>query len=182
MRSDPNPSARPGETRRQFIKKTGMAAAAVAGVSLLPSPISAAENKSAIAIVLDPSDVLTTQQPVQWAAEQLRDVLIARGVPSQIYANLNDAPPSQLCILAAGRTSQPANQLLAAAKISLPAIPEALALARGKIDQHAVTLAAGSDQRRDVPRPRRERRAGGQLRFVEDHFRRRLAMRPSRGN
>ena len=147
MRSNQSNPAQTGETRRQFIKKTGMAAAAVAGASLLPLQISAAENKSAIAILLDPSDALTTQPPVQWAAEQLRDALIARDVPSQIYASLNDVPPAQECVLAAGRASRFTNQLLAAAKISLPDIPEALALARGKLGQHAVLLAAGSDTR-----------------------------------
>jgi hypothetical protein len=136
-----------GQTRRQFIQKTGMAAAAVAGASLLPLRISAAENKSAVAIVLDPSDALATLPPVQWAAEQLRDALIARGVPSQIYASLDEAPPSQLCVLVAGRASQSANQLLAAAKIYLPDFPEALALAPGKIGRRNITLAAGSDAR-----------------------------------
>ena len=42
-------------------------------------------------------------------------------------------------------TSQPTQQILGAAKISLPDAPEALALARGKIGQRTVTLAAGSD-------------------------------------
>jgi hypothetical protein len=147
MRSNQNHFIRPSETRRQFIKKTGMAAAAVAGASLLPLPISAAENKSAIAIVLDPSDALTTQQPVRWAAGQLRDALIARSIPAQIYASLDEVPPSQQCVLAAGQTSRAAGQLLAASKISLPDAPESLALAHGKIGKQSVTLAAGSDAR-----------------------------------
>ena len=46
MRSNQNHFNRPGETRRQFIKQTSLAAAAVAGASLLPLRISAAENKS----------------------------------------------------------------------------------------------------------------------------------------
>ena len=66
-----NPFQR-GETRRQFIKKSSLAAATVAGAGLLPLRIFAAENKSVIAIVLEPSDALATQQPVQWAAEQFR--------------------------------------------------------------------------------------------------------------
>jgi hypothetical protein len=147
MRSTQSNPAQTGETRRQFIKKTGMAAAAVAGASLLPLPISAAENKSAIAIVLDPSDALTTQQPVRWAAGQLRDALIARSIPAQIYASLDEVPPSQQCVLAAGQTSRAAGQLLAASKISLPDAPESLALAHGKIGKQSVTLAAGSDAR-----------------------------------
>ena len=147
MHSNQSNFAQTGQTRRQFIKKTGMATAVVAGASLLPLPISAAENKSAITIVLDPSDALTTQPPVQWAAEQLCAALTARGVSSQISASLDEAPPSQLCVLVAGRASQSANQLLAAAKISLPDISEALALAPGKIGRRNITLAAGSDAR-----------------------------------
>jgi len=147
MRPDETQPARHRETRRQFIKKTGLAAAAMAGASLLPLPISAAENKSAIAIVLDPADALATHPPVQWAAEQLRDVLIARGVAAQICASLNDVPQSQDCVLAAGRDSRFVSPLLAAVKISLPDVPEALALARGRIVRRNVTLAAGSDAR-----------------------------------
>ena len=80
MRPDPDHSACPGESRRHFIKKTGMAAAAVAGVSLLQLPLSARENSPAISIVLDTSDPVMKQPPVQWAVEQLRDALAARGM------------------------------------------------------------------------------------------------------
>ena len=147
MSADNNDLCPGGETRRQFIKQTSLAAAAVAGASLLPLRISAAENKSAIAIVIAPSDAFATQPPAQWAAEQLRDALTAHGVSSQVYSSLDEAPPTQHCVLVAGRTSQPAQQILDAAKISLPDAPEALALARGKIGQRTVTLAAGSDAR-----------------------------------
>jgi hypothetical protein len=141
-----NPFQR-GETRRQFIKKSGLAAAAVAGTGLLPLRISAAENKPSVAIVPDPSDALATQQPVQWAAEQLRDALIARGVAAQIYSRLDEVPSSSICVLATGRDSQIARQLLDTANISLPDVPEALALAHGRIAKRNVMLAAGSDAR-----------------------------------
>ena len=147
MHSNQNHSARPGETRRQFIKKSSLAAATVAGASLLPFRISAAETKSSVAIVLDQSDGFVQLLPVHWAAERLRDTLTARDVSSQIYASLDEAPPSHLCVLVAGRASQSANQLLTVARISLPGVPEALALARGKIGRRNVTLAAGSDAR-----------------------------------
>ena len=147
MHSKQDRFSREGQTRRQFIKKSSLTAAAVAGAGLLPLRISAAENKSVIAIILDPSDVVVTQPPVQWAVSQLRNVLITRGIPSQIYANLADVPPSQECMLVAGTTSRFASQLLAAANISSPDVPEALALARGKLGQRTATLAAGSDAR-----------------------------------
>jgi hypothetical protein len=147
MHSNQNHSARHGETRRQFIKQTGLAAAAVAGAGLFQLPVSAGESKPAIAIVLDGSDATVTQPPVQWAVEQLRDALTARGLSAEIYQTLDEAPPLQKCILVAARTSRLARQVLDAAKISLSDVPEALALARGKIGKRTILLAAGSDAR-----------------------------------
>lgn len=136
-----------GETRRQFIKKTGLAAAAVAGAGVFQLPVCAGESNAGIAIVLDPQDVSVKQPPVQWAVDQLRDSLIARGVPSQIYTSLDEATSSLECVLVAGRTSNATRQLLDGAKISLPDVPEALALAHGKIGKRVVLLAAGADAR-----------------------------------
>ena len=135
------------QTRRQFIKHTSMAAAVVTSASLWPLTISAAENKSVLAMVLDPEDAIAQLPPVQWAVDELRAALAARGVATQTYASVDQTPPSQECVLVASRNSQLAGQLLSAANVSLPAIPEALALARGKISRRATTLAAGSDAR-----------------------------------
>ena len=147
MHSDQANAACPGETRRHFIKKTGLATAAVAGVGLLQFPVSAAENKPTIAIALDKSDAVVTEPPVQWAVEQLRDALAARGVATQVYQWLTSAPSSQECILVAGCTSHFSRSLLAEAGLSLPNAPEALALARGRIARWKILLAAGSDAR-----------------------------------
>src|SRR5665213_967415 len=147
MSTDNRDSFQPGGTRRQFIKQTGLAAAAMAGAGLLPLSVSAAESKPAIAIVLDKSDAVTTQPPVQWAAEQLREALAARGIAAQIFQSLDDTPPALEIVLVAGRNSRFARQILDAAKISLPDVPEALALARGKIGRRNVLLAVGSDVR-----------------------------------
>ncbi len=136
-----------GETRRHFIKKTGAAAAAVAGASLLRLPISAATNQGSVAIVLDSSDERVKPAPVKWAADQLRDALIARGINVQFFASLDQVPPSQACVFVAGRGSQLAREVLGAKGISLPDTPESLALARGKFGNRAVLVAAGSDVR-----------------------------------
>jgi hypothetical protein len=146
MRPDePNPNP-PLETRRHFIKKTGLAAAAVAGANLLPLNISAAETYPVV-IVLDPSDPVAAEPPVRWAAERLCDALVARGVDAQIYTSLADAISSQQCVLAAGCDSQAAHEIANALNFSLPAVPESLALARGKTGGRTVTLAAGADAR-----------------------------------
>jgi hypothetical protein len=147
MNANQNNSFQRGETRRQFIKKSSLAAATVAGAGLLPLRITAAESKPSVTIVLDGSDVIANQPPPKWAAEQLHEALMAQGVAAQIYLRLDEAPSSSICVLATSRDSQVARQLLDAAKISLPDVPEALAIARGKIGRHNISLAAGSDAR-----------------------------------
>jgi hypothetical protein len=147
MRPDPDHSTCPGETRRHFIKKTGMAAAAVAGASLLQLPLSARENHPAISIVLDASDPVVKQPPVQWAVEQLREALVARGISAQTYPRLEVAPPSQECVLVAGRASRLSRAVLELAGISLPAVSESLALSHGTIGKWKILLATGSDAR-----------------------------------
>ena len=147
MSAEQNNSFQRGETRRQFIKKSSLAVATVAGASLLPFRISAAETKSSFAIMVDGSDAIANQPSPKWAVLQLRDALISRGAAADIYTRLDEAPAASVCVLAASRNSQAVRQLLDAARISLPDVPEALALARGKIGRRNVTLAAGSDAR-----------------------------------
>ncbi len=147
MCSDESNPARHRETRRQFIRKSGMAAAVVAGSGLLQLPVSARENLPGVSIVLDPSDTVGLQPPVPWAVEQLRETLAARGIAAQIFQSLEQVPPAQECILVAGRNSNLSKPILDRAGILLPNTPEAMALACGKIELRIVLLAAGSDAR-----------------------------------
>ena len=91
MRADDTQPDRRRESRRQFIKKTGMAAAALAGSGLLQFPVSAREGNPGVSIVLDESDAVVTQPSVQWAVEQLRAALTGRGVAAQICRNPDQA-------------------------------------------------------------------------------------------
>jgi hypothetical protein len=143
----PNESGprRHGGTRRQFIKKTGTVATAVAGAGIFNLPVLAREKSASI--VLDATEAVVKQAAVRWAAEQLRDALAARGVAAQFYENLDQAPPSQECVLVTSGASNPARQIINTAGISSPEAPEALTLARGKIGTRALLLAAGSDAR-----------------------------------
>jgi len=144
----PEPSAPAhGQTRRQFIKKTGIATAVVAGAGLLPFRVHAGVESASISIVLDDSDPLIKQIPVQWATQQLQDALIARGVNAQVREKLEQVPSSQECIFVAGTKSNLARQALEASETPLAEGPECLALARGKIDKRTVIVAAGSDAR-----------------------------------
>jgi len=147
MRADKSRPFAHRETRRQFIKKSGMAAAAVAGGGLFQLPVAGRENHPAVSIVLDASDAVVTQAPVKWAVGQMCAALTARGVAAQVYQNLDQASASQECILVSGINSDLAKHILDRAGIWLPGAPEAMALARGKIEFRMVLLAAGSDAR-----------------------------------
>ncbi len=140
MCPDETNPARHRETRRQFIKTTGTAAAAVAGAGLLQLPLSAREDNLAVAIVLDPDDAILKQAPAQWAVEQLRDALAARGVTTQIYRSLDQAPPAQECVVV-GRT------MFNSAGAAMPGAPESLALQHKEIGKWSVLLAGGADGR-----------------------------------
>ena len=99
-----------GGTRRQFIKKTGTVATAVAGAGLFNLPVLAREKS--VSIVFDEAEAVVKQAPVRWAAEQLRDALAARGVTAQFYENLDQAPPSQECVLVTSGASNVARQII----------------------------------------------------------------------
>ncbi|MGH9592379.1 MAG: twin-arginine translocation signal domain-containing protein, partial [Bryobacteraceae bacterium] len=135
------------QSRRDFIKKAGAAAIAAAGTGALSVPAWAQANGPGVAIVLDPADPLTGAVPAQWAAGELRDALAARGVTAQVVSSLVSVPRGIDCVVAAGPASASARQLLGGAGISLADAPEALALARGRIQGRAVAVAAGSDAR-----------------------------------
>jgi len=137
-----------GQSRRQFIKKTGTVAAAVAGAGLFNLPVTAGENKSAVSIVLDPTAAITQEPPVRWAAEQLRDVLTARGVTAQIYEHLEQAPLSQECVFVTSGASERTREIRNIIGTSAANEPESFALARVITEAHGpLLLAAGDDAR-----------------------------------
>ncbi len=136
-----------GETRRQFLKKTGIATAAVAGSGLFQFPLYAHENNPGLSVVLDESDPVVPKPPVPWAVQYLQDTLAARGVTMQLRGKIEEVPPSQECIFVGGPTSNSARSVLGAAGISLSDAPESLAIARGKLGQRKVLVGTGSDAR-----------------------------------
>ncbi|HKW30658.1 MAG TPA: twin-arginine translocation signal domain-containing protein, partial [Verrucomicrobiae bacterium] len=144
----PDPANFPhGETRRQFLRKTGIATAAVAGSGLFPFPFYAREKNPGLSVVLDGSDPVVPQPPVQWAVQYLQDTLAARGVTVQLRGKIAEVPSAQECIFVGGPTSNSARSVLGAAGISLTDAPECLAIAGGKSGQRKVLVAAGSDAR-----------------------------------
>jgi hypothetical protein len=138
-----------GETRRQFIRKTTLAAGVVAGAGLLPNKLFARDGQDVVWLLLDPEDPATRQAPVQWAVGELRDALARRGINAIVFEYSKTTKPSQPCLLIASSASKLAQSVLSQAKKTLPETPEAIAFVRGTIGRkpQKVLLAGGSDAR-----------------------------------
>ena len=105
--------------RRDFLKQTGLAAAAALQAQGPP-------------ITLDPNDPIASAPPVKWAAGELQQALAAPGAR---------VPPG-FRLLAAGADTPAAREILTRANVSLPPAPEAFALVPGK-----TLLACANDTR-----------------------------------
>lgn len=142
-----NPQSRrtPSQSRRAFLKQTALAAATAASAG--PLTVFGAETAGAIVIVPAEGDMAVAQPPVQWGIEHLRSVLAARGLQARLERSLDAVPKGSLCVLAGSADSGSVRSLLEQARLTLPQTPEALALARGKLKDRQVLVAAGSDFR-----------------------------------
>ena len=133
----------PQNSRRDFLKSTA-AFTAVTAANLLPGTLSAAST-SGVALIIDAEN--SPHKPAQWAATELCAALQNHGIAAQIFNHLDQAPPGFQCVIAATPNSASGQQALAAAAIALPGVPEALALAHGRIGARRVLFALGSDVR-----------------------------------
>src|SRR5439155_26698414 len=88
------------------------------------------------------------QKPAHWAAGHLCDALKGRGVAAEVYENLEQAPASFDCVLAATAVSMSGRQALDASRVSLPNVPEAVGLARGRVATQAPARRGGREHRR----------------------------------
>lgn len=104
-------------------------------------------NGKGVSIVRPPADALAGQGPVRWAVSQLQEALSAGGVPVRLCDRTEDAGPGDLCVLVAGRESAAAREVLGAAGVSIPDVPEAVGLVPGRGGGRPALLACGSDAR-----------------------------------
>jgi hypothetical protein len=96
-----------------------------------------------VSIVADPADPVVSAGPAQWAAKELEQSLTAAGIAVQRCERIADAKAGNQCIVAAGAASSIAKE----AGISVPAIPESLALTPGTLAGRPVLFACGHDTR-----------------------------------
>jgi hypothetical protein len=100
----------------------------------------------AVVIVRDPDDAVSSSSPVGWAAEQLREAILAGGLGAEVVS-ASVPTPARVCVFAAGSASALGERIANAAGVALPTEPEALALVPGQLDGQSVLLAAGTDVR-----------------------------------
>ncbi len=74
-----------GETRRDFIKKTATATAALSAAGVFTTGAFAQGRGAKVALVTDDADRLVKEPPVRWALEQLQDRLKARDVSVELH-------------------------------------------------------------------------------------------------
>lgn len=136
-----------GQTRRDFIRTAAHTAAVVAGAELLTPSVYGQGQSARVAVVTAPNDQTSKQPPVLWAIEQLQNQLKSRQISVGLHTSLGQVPPRAVCVVAAGRDTTWASAILADAGLSVPDVPEATGLVRGKLGGRSVLLATGSDVR-----------------------------------
>src|ERR1700693_1549378 len=127
--------------RRDFLKTPG---GTVVGVSAIRTLSGATQG---VSIVVDPQDPIASARPAAWAIRELQSGLSTQGVTAKVYARLEAAPAGDRYIVVAGGGSPVAQQILKAAKVTLPSSAEAVCLVPGSLGGKSVLLAGGSDVR-----------------------------------
>lgn len=130
-----------GISRRKFLKQTAWAS------GLAATGLGRAAGGRGVSLVMDPADSIASQAPVRWAVEELKQSFAAHGISARSYKKVEQARAGDLCIVIAGDSSSPAQQILGSANARVAAAPEALALMPGKAAGRSVLLACGSDAR-----------------------------------
>ncbi len=133
--------------RRKFLVSTGAAVTGAAAGSLLSGCASdgglGKRPSNGVSIVTDSSDAIVVSPPVQWALDQVRRTLLARGSGVLMCSRVFDAGAQDLCLIVAGAGSKAARDL----GVTVPAAAESLVIAPGRLEGRDVLLACGRDVR-----------------------------------
>ena len=125
--------------RRKFLKQVGGAAA----FGFTENSFAAPTRR--IALIVDPNDAIASSRPAKWAAEQLRQQIIAKGVAAQITNSPRHLPPANSYIVVAG-TDSVLTKEFAPGRIA-PQDREAFAFRQGNLAGKPAVLVSGSDPR-----------------------------------
>ena len=145
MRSDEDDSivSVGGESRREFLKKTGLAAAAAAGASLIPAPMFASDETPIVSIVTGRQSGPVARAGVEKIVAALKD----KSVSFEEVKALDEARGRML--LVAGLASDQGLFVDSLVRVSkaVPASREALAIKKWSYKGRPVVVLVGSDDR-----------------------------------
>lgn len=96
---------------------------------------------------MDSDHPVVDSRPVRWAAQELRKSLSDRGVSTEIREGFGGQLSASETIVVTSSVSSLGRRLLETAGVSIPKVPEAMGLVRGKIQSGEALLATGSDER-----------------------------------
>ena len=130
-----------GLGRREFLRRSALASCYGLASSLVQG------QQFSLIIVADAADPVASAPAALWAVGELEKTLSRRALAVRRSSSIEAASRGDFWILASGGSSVTARKLLDAAKLPLPAGPEALALVRGKLAHNSILLACGSDVR-----------------------------------
>src|ERR1700722_17972995 len=125
--------------RRAFLKLTG----AMAAFRLTPSALAVPSRR--ISVIVDDNDPIACSEPVHWAADQLRNALVAKGALCDIVPSPDQLKGSTFSIAVAGADSSLARSFPQAGAILSD--PESLRLTPGSLAGAPAILVSGGGQR-----------------------------------
>jgi hypothetical protein len=131
-------------SRRDFLQGSALSIGALSPASKALARVMGGHT---ISLVADPDDPICAATPALWALQELAQTLLQRDIVVQRYASLEQAPPSDLSIVAAGSKSAPAAAVLREANASVSDKPESLGLVPFNSKGKPALLACGSDAR-----------------------------------
>jgi hypothetical protein len=131
-------------SRRDFLQMAALSLGALgAGSSAAARPPAG----TGISLIADPADSVASSQPAVFAIQQLMSAIKRHGVPVRRFESAEQAPSSDLCVVAAGADSSFAAEMLRKAGISMPDTAECLGLLPSVHNERNFLLACGRDAR-----------------------------------
>jgi hypothetical protein len=131
-------------SRRDFMQVTGLSIGALsAGVKALAQVI----GGPAISLVAEPDDPISAAQPAAWALQELSQALSQHNIKVTRSPSVEQAPPADFCIAAAGSASKFAFRILTKSDAMVSKNRESLGLVPFTHRGRPALLACGSDAR-----------------------------------
>jgi len=131
-------------SRRDFLQLAALSLGALGARSTTPPEIAAGTG---ISLIANPADSVASSQPAAFAIQQLMSEIKRHDIPVRLFESAEQAPSTDLCIVAARADSSFAAETLTKAGMSMPNTAECLGLLPSVHNQRNFLLACGRDAR-----------------------------------